>query len=429
MGGLSEPGSRMSLLALGLSHQTAPVAVRERLAFVPDRLDDALTALHAVAGVEECAIVSTCNRTELYVAGAEASIQTLDDWLHRWHGVAPGSMGRHLYGLRGAPAVTHLLRVTSGMDSMVLGEPQITGQVKTAWGGARRAGTLGPVLDRLFQHAFQTAKLVRTETGIGHNPVTLPYAALKLAHQIFGDVGRIGALMVGAGEMIEDCCRHFLGKGLNRLTIANRSAERADRLAAEFGARAIGLDGLAESLCDHDVVVACTGSPDPVITEPMIRRALEKRRRRPLFMVDLSVPRNVEPAIGELEDVYLYTIDDLREIAQRGHQQRLDALDKAGRIVDGQTEAFDRWLNLHAASATLKSMREQAFEQRDRLLERAMRDLAAGRDAEDVLKQFGHRLTNRLLHPPSTAVRKAAERADDPLLEAARRLMLRGDDS
>ena len=265
----------MSLLALGLSHQTAPVAVRERLAFVPDRLDDALTSLHAVDGVEECAIVSTCNRTELYVAGAEASIQALDDWLHRWHGAAPGSMGRHLYGLRGSPAVAHLLRVTSGMDSMVLGEPQITGQVKTAWGGARGAGTLGPVLDRLFQHAFQTAKLVRTETGIGHNPVTLPYAALKLAHQIFGDVGRIGALMVGAGEMIEDCCRHFLGKGLNRLTIANRSAERADRLAAEFGARAIALDDLAASLPDHDVVVACTGSPDPVVTEPMSRKETE----------------------------------------------------------------------------------------------------------------------------------------------------------
>src|SRR6056297_689025 len=418
----------MSLLALGLSHQTAPVAVRERLAFVPDRLGDALSALQARPGVEECAIVSTCNRTELYVAGAEASIPMLTDWLHDWHGVAGDTYRRELYGHADNAAVTHLLTVTSGMDSMVLGEPQITGQVKQAWTAARESGTLGPILDRLFQHAFQTAKLVRTETGIGHNPVTLPFAALKLAHQIHGDIRRVGALMVGAGEMIEDCCRHFAGQGLTRMTIANRSPQRAERLAAEFAARAIGLDELAEALPNHDVVVASTASPEPVVTAGMIREALRQRRRRPLFVLDLSVPRNVEPEIAELEDVYLYTIDDLREIAQRGHQKRLAALDSARRIVAAQTEAFQRWMNLHATSATLKQLREQAVDERDRLLDRALRDLDAGRDPEDVLRKLGHRLTNRLLHTPSTALRKAAERGDDPMLAAARRLLIDGDD-
>jgi glutamyl-tRNA reductase len=417
----------MSLLALGLSHQTAPVAVRERLAFVPDRLDEALKALGAEAGIDECAIVSTCNRTELYVVGSEASIPALSDWMHRWHRLAPGTYRDELYGHVGSASVTHLLTVTSGMDSMVLGEPQITGQVKQAWTAARETGTLGPVLDRLFQHAFQTAKRVRTDTGIGHNAVTLPFAALKLAHQIHGDVRKVGALMVGAGEMIEDCCRHFIGQGLTRLTIANRSPERAERLAGEFAARAIGLDGLGDALPEHDVVIASTGSPEPVVTVAMVREALRRRRRQPLFVLDLSVPRNVEPAIGDLEDVYLYTIDDLRDIARRGHQKRLEALASARDIVSAQTEAFQRWLNLHSTSATLKQLREQAVRERDRLLERALRDLAAGQAAEDVLQKLGHRLTNQLLHTPSTALRKAAEQGDDPMLEAARKLLIDGD--
>lgn len=395
---------------------------------MPDRLDEALAALHGVDGINECAIVSTCNRTELYATGSEASIPALDDWLHHWHRVQPGTYRSNLYRLAGPEAVAHLLRVTSGMESMVLGEPQITGQVKQSWSGARDAGTLGSVLDRLFQHAFQTAKLVRTETGIGHNPVTLPFAALKLAHQIFGDVTRLGALMVGAGEMIEDCCRHFAGQGLSRMTIANRSPERAARLAGTFAARAIGLDDLGPALPEHDVIVACTGSPDPIITEPMIRAALKQRRQRPLFVLDLSVPRNVEPAIGELESVYLYTIDDLREIAQRGHRQRLEALEAASGIVEGQTDAFLRWLNLYAASATLKALRVKAFNERDELLARALKELAAGNDPSDVMQQFGHRLTNRLLHGPSTALRKAAEQADAPLMDAARRLMLDPED-
>ena len=414
----------MSVFALGLSHQTAPVEIRERLAFTPERLGEALHSMRDIPGINECAIVSTCNRTELYACGDDADPTALADWIHVWHGARAGEFQRHLFALEQRRAVIHLLRVTSGMDSMVLGEPQVVGQIKQAWQSAQDNNTLGTILDRLFQNAFQTSKLVRSETGIGHNPVTLPFAALKLAHQIFGNVEKLSALMIGAGEMIEDCARHFCGQGIRSLTICNRSPERAASVAEQFQARAVGLDRLAEELPAHDIVIACTASSVPLVKKDMIRAALSGRRQQPMFVLDLSVPRNVEPAVAELGDAYLYTVDDLREIAERGHRKRSQALDEATRIVEGQAEAFERWLNLHAAGETLKSLRDRAFDQRDQLLDQARRELAAGRDPEEVLSRFGHRLTNRLLHAPSMQVRHAAEVTDDELMAAARKLLL-----
>jgi glutamyl-tRNA reductase len=414
----------MSVFALGLSHQTAPVAIRERLAFTPEKLGEALGSMHAVPGIRECAIVSTCNRTELYASGEDASITALQEWMHDWHTARQGEFREYLFALQHRMAVLHLLKVTSGMDSMVLGEPQVVGQVKQAWQSAQENNTLGTILDRLFQHSFQTSKLVRSETGIGHNPVTLPFAALKLAHQIFGDVNRLSALMIGAGEMIEDCARHFAGQGIRRLTICNRNPERAAGLAEQFGARSMGLDRLPETLHEHDLVVACTGSSTPLVEREMVRAALAKRRNQPMFVLDLSVPRNVDPEVGKFSDVYLYTIDDLREIAEHGHRKRTQALEAATRIVEGQAEAFERWLNLHAAGETLKSLRHRAFAERDKLLDQARRELAAGRDPDDVLARFGHRLTNRLLHAPSIQVRRAAEITDEDLMAAARKLLL-----
>jgi len=419
----------MSVFALGLSHRTAPVAVRERLAFAPERLGEALASLNAVNGVHECAILSTCNRTEIYTCGSAASIAAVRHWLHDWNDSNPGEFDQHLFALDSRNAVEHLLEVTSGMDSMVLGEPQVVGQVKSAWASAQQHATLGTTLDRLFQHAFQTSKLVRTETGIGHNPVTLPFAALKLAHQIFGEVENLSALMIGAGEMIEDCARHFSGQNISRLTICNRSHERAAKLAAEFGARSMSLDGLPGAIVDSDLVVACTGSSTPLVTRDMVRHAIGRRRFRPMFILDLSVPRNVDPAVGEIEEAYLYTIDDLREIAEHGHRKRSEALEAARIIVAGQAEAFDRWLNLHAAGETLKSLRQRAFNERDRLLDQARRELENGRDPDDVLARFGHRLTNRLLHAPSMQLRRAAEVTDEALMAAARRLLLDETDS
>lgn len=380
--------------------------------------------MQSVPGVRECAIVSTCNRTELYASGERSSIPALIDWVHQWHQAEPGSFREYLFTLEHRPAVLHLLKVTSGMDSMVLGEPQVVGQVKQAWQSAQQHQTLGTILDRLFQHSFQTSKMVRTETGIGHNPVTLPFAALKLAHQIFGQVDQLSVLLIGAGEMIEDCARHFVGQGVKTMTIANRSPERAIALAEQFNASPIGLERLNDELYRHDLVVACTASTVPLVHRNMIEQALKQRRHRPMFVLDLSVPRNVAPEVNEFEDVYLYTVDDLREIAEHGYQQRTKALVEANRIVDGQAEAFERWLNLHAAGETLKALRHRAFTERDKLLDQALRELTAGRAAEDVLARFGHRLTNRLLHAPSVQLRKAAELTDEELMAAARKLLL-----
>lgn len=369
-------------------------------------------------------MLTTCNRMELYLDAEVPVTAAIRAWLHRWHQVEAGTLDPYLFALEDDQAVHHLLAVTSGMDSMVLGEPQIAGQVKSAWQSARAAGTLGPRLDRLFQHAFQTSKRVRTETGIGENPVTLPFAAIKLAQRIFGPVDRLAALMIGAGEMIEECTRHFAGKGLRSITIANRNAERARALASRFDARSAGLDRLGDLLPEHDLVVASTGAQHALIDAPMVRRALAQRRHRPLFMLDLAVPRNIAPDIAEFEDVYLYTVDDLREIAEQGWQQRSSALGAAEAIVAEQTAAFMRWMNLHAAGETLKVLRKRAFDERDRLLAQARRELEAGRPAEEVLTRLAHRLTNRLLHAPSRRLRAAAELTDQDLMAAARDLLL-----
>ena len=426
---LSNSVFSMSLVALGLSHQTAPVAIRERMAFAPDSLCEALLAAQAMDGVEECAILSTCNRTELYFSASEPNTSAWIDWLHAWHKQPPGQFREYLYRLQDRAAIVHLFKVTAGMDSMVLGEPQVVGQVKQAWHSAQQSNTIGSVLDRLFQHAFQTSKQIRSQTGIGHNPVTLPFAALKLTHQIFGQIAPLKALMIGAGEMIEDISRHFASHELTRQAIANRSVDRAQALierntdhAAQM--HALPLDELNDALPEHDVIVACTGSAQAVVTADQLKRALKKRRNRPMFVLDLSVPRNVEPEAGQLEDIYLYTIDDLREIAEHGHQQRSAALVEANRIVDVQTELFQRWMNLHATSQTLRALRQRAFVERDRLLNQALREIKNGRDADEVLRRLSHRLTNRLLHAPSVQLRQAGEAMDEDLLRAARQLLL-----
>ena len=417
---LSKSDLRMSLFALGISHQTAPVAIRERLAFPPDALPEALTALHALPGIEECAIISTCNRTELYASADERSMSVITEWLHAWHELPPGRYQEYLYTLTQNAAIIHLFKVTAGMDSMVLGEPQVTGQVKLAWQAASERNTLGTKLDRLFQHSFACAKRVRTETSVGRNPVSLPKAALRLARQILGDVDQLRALMIGAGEMIDDCASHFVEHGLAGLTIANRSPERAANLAARYGAESCDLEELPERLSGHDIVVACTASSTPVLEAGMFRRAVKERRHRPMFVLDLAVPRNVNPAVSEFEDVYLYTIDDLREIVEAGQRERVTALPGANQIVRGEALVFERWLNLQATNQALKTLRRRAYAERDQLLAEARTELAAGRDPEAVLKRLGHRLANRLLHGPSIRLRQAGEIADEELLNAAR---------
>ncbi len=410
----------MSLFALGISHQTAPVAIREQLAFTRDELPGALRALQAVGGVQECGILSTCNRTEIYVEADEGTSSLIIDWMHAWHQLSPGRFREYLYTLSSEAATTHLIKVCSGMDSMVLGEPQITGQVKQGWQIAREQGTLGPVLDRLFQHAFSAAKRIRTETGIGHNPVTLPFAALKLARQIFGELGQLQALMIGAGEMTEECAAHFSAAGLKDIFVVNRRPERAAELAHRHGAEAQSLDDLDDLLPRSDIVVTSTASSQPILTANTFRQALRSRRHRPVFVLDLAVPRDVESEAGELSDIYLFTVDDLQKIVESGHRSRNRAMEAAMEITEHEAAAFRRWLNLRATNTTLKSLRAQATAERDRILQQARRELEAGRDPEEILRRTSHRLTNRLLHLPSIRLRKAAERADEDLLAAAR---------
>lgn len=406
--------------AVGISHHTAPIAIRERLAFAAETLPEALRSLAATPEVEGCAILSTCNRTEIYTSSRKPITRLIIDWVHDWHQLSPGQFQEHLYHLEHSAGIFHLMKVVCGADSMVIGEPQIGGQVKQAWQLAREIGTLDSKLDRMFQHAFAGAKRVRSETPIGQNPVTLPFASLRLARQIFGSLDDLRVLMIGAGAMIEECAVHYRDNNIRGLSIANRSPERARELAARLGAQAHSLDELPELLPRHDLILACTGSKVPILTRSMFRDAIGKRRHRPMFALDLSVPRNIEPESNELSDLFLYTIDDLHAVVESGQKQRMAALHKAMEIIEAEVVTFERWLRLQATSATLKELRQRAQQERDHLLQQALQELSGGRDAEDVVRRLGHRLVNRLLHGPSVRLRQAAESDDEALLEAAR---------
>ncbi len=417
----------MSLSSVGISHHTAPIAIRERLAFAAENLPEALRSLATTPEVRGCAIVSTCNRTEIYTASEKPITRLVIDWLHDWNGLGRGQYREYLYHLDQAAAIFHLMKVISGADSMVIGEPQIGGQVKQAWQQARDIGCLDSRLDRMFQHAFAGAKRVRTETPIGQNPVTLPFASLRLARQIFGSLDSLKVLMIGAGEMIEECAVQYREHGIRQMMIANRSPERARELAERLGATAAGLEDLPELLPKHDLVLACTGSKTPILTREMFRQALNRRRYQPMFALDLSVPRNIEPASSDLDDLFLYTIDDLHAIVESGQKERMAALNKAMEIIESEVVAFERWLRLQATSATLKHLRQRAQAERDVVLQQALQELEKGRSAEDVVKRLSHRLVNRLLHGPSVRVRQAAESDDETLLEAARFYFLERD--
>ncbi|MCH8479526.1 MAG: glutamyl-tRNA reductase [Wenzhouxiangella sp.] len=410
----------MSLFALGISHQTAPIGIRERLAFAAESLPEALTSLAAVPGIDGCTIVSTCNRTELYLSGRQPIMRAASEWLHAWHKLAPGQFHEHLYQLEQSACMFHLVKVISGADSMIIGEPQVAGQVKQSWQMAHDQNVLDSRLDRMFQHAFAGAKRVRSQTGIGRDPVTLPFAALRLAHQIFGSLTNLRALLIGAGEMIEDCAVHFSESQLAGISIANRNPDRARELAGRFGASGHGLDQLRELLPQHDLVIACTASPRAIIDQHAFKQALARRRRRPMFALDLSVPRNIDPASGSLEDLFLYTIDDLHAIVENNQQKRAEAMQQAIDIIEAEVRSFERWLRLQDTSTTLRGLRRRAQSERDELLEQARTQLAAGHDPEAVMQRLGHRLVNRLLHGPSIRLRQAAESADEALLEAAR---------
>jgi glutamyl-tRNA reductase len=417
----------MPLFTIGISHHTAPIEIREKVAITRSEYSARARELRALPGVEEVAILGTCNRTEIYCLSTEAGKQSLVDWVHRVNGIPAGELDRHFYHHQGEDAARHLIRVASGLDSLVLGETQILGQLKEAWQQAHDAGSLGKVLDRLFQHTFNAAKAIRTNSGISDHTVSVAYTAVVLARQIFGNLNSQTVVLVGAGEMVQLCGRYLRDHGIARLLIVNRSLKKAEELAAEMGATAITLDKLGEALPRADILISSTASPQAVIRKADIKAALRKRRHRPMFLVDIAVPRDIEPEVAKLKDVYLYTIDDLQQVVDENMQQRSAAAKSAVAEVDDAVAGFMRWLSGIRAARTLKKIREQSHEFEKDLTQRALRRLDAGNDASDVLEQLASTLTNKILHLPSKRLREAAESQDYEVLRAADRIFRKED--
>jgi len=413
----------MTLIALGLNHHTAPVDIRERAAIGDDRLGDALEALRDVDAVNEAAIVSTCNRTEIYCGVEGDDARPVVDWMHGWMDMHAGHADPYLFQHADLNAVTHLLRVCSGLDSMVLGEPQILGQIKRAYRDATTAGTVGQQLVPLFQHAFSVAKQVRTETAIGTNPVSVAFAAVSLARQIFADFGKHTALLIGAGETVQLAARHLKKAGIGRVLIANRTVERARILAGEVDGEAIPLGAIHERLHEADIVISSTASPLPVLGKGAVGSALKRRRHRSMLFVDIAVPRDIETEVGELDSVFLYTVDDLRSVIDENRQSREAAAVEAEEIVAHQAGRFMRKLQSLGATDTIRDYRAQVDAIRVAQLARAKKQLAAGKSAESVLEQLAHGLSNKLMHTPTARLREAAEFGEFEVIDNARRVL------
>ena len=410
----------MQLFAFGMNHHTAPLAVREQVTFNAENLEVALRDLVTHESVREAAIISTCNRTEVYCSTPEP-IRAID-WLARFHHLKAPALEPFLYTLPRERAVTHAFRVASGLDSMVIGEPQILGQMKDAVKSAEHAGTLGTVLHKLFQSTFSVAKEVRTRTDIGTSSVSMAAAAIKVAERIYPSIAGQKVLFVGAGEMIELCSTHFAAKQPREMTFANRSIERGEQLANRFQGRVITLNDLAEQLPLHDIVVTCTASTLPILGKGMIERAIKARRHRPILMIDLAVPRDVEAEVAELDDVFLYSVDDLGKIVQEGLDTRHAAVAQAEAIINTNVHAFMHWLENRELVPTIRALRDQAERMRRHELERAARMLAKGDDPAKVLDQLSHSLTNKLMHAPTQALNGAQANERDALVAALTRL-------
>jgi glutamyl-tRNA reductase len=395
----------MALLTLGINHRTAPLAVREQLAFHAEELHRALSELAASGGVHEAAILSTCNRTEIYVQ-AEAP-HGVSEWLAQYHRFAHDEIEPCLYIYPERETVRHSFRVASGLDSMVLGEPQILGQLKDAVRIAREAGTLGTTLDKLFQNSFAVAKDVRSLTAIGANIVSMAAAAVRLAERIFARIADQRVLFIGAGEMITLCATHFAAQQPKEIVIANRTIERGRALADRFGASAIRLEEVAGRLAEFDIVVSCTASQLPILGLGLVERAIRTRRHRPMFMVDLAVPRDVEVEVGELDDVFLYTVDDLAQVVESGLEARQSAVIDAEAIIAARVDSFMLWLQTRETVPVIRSLRDAAERTRRHEIEHALKRLAKGESPHEVLEQLSHRLTNKFLHAPTQALTQA----------------------
>jgi glutamyl-tRNA reductase len=410
----------VQLFAFGINHHSAPVSVREQVAFTAEKLAAGLRDLVGGRRAHEAAILSTCNRTEIYCNTAEpdATVQ----WLADFHGVSPTEIQPYLFTLPQEKAVQHVFRVASGLDSMVLGEAQILGQLKQAVRSAQDAGTLGILLHKLFQRTFSVAKEVRSSTAIGANSVSMAAAAVRLAGRIFPSIGGQKVLLIGAGEMIELCATHFAAQHPKRIMVANRTLERAQDLASRFGGSAITLSDLPEHLADYDIVVTSTASPLPILGKGMVESAIRIRRHRPMFMVDLAVPRDIEPEVGEMNDVFLYTVDDLGEIVRAGLDSRQSSVTQAEAIIEASVHQFMHWMEARDAVPMIRGLRDQADRMRRHELEKAIRHLNRGDDPQLVMEELARGLTNKLLHHPCHALSHVSAEDKDKLFAALSRI-------
>ena len=416
----------MAVWALGINHTTAPLDLRGRFAFAVDQVAPTLRALRdSLARQPEAALISTCNRTEIYCAGEKPQLEHTLDWLAQSGGVSSSLLRSHAYTLEDGLAARHAFRVASGLDSMVLGEPQILGQIKDAVRAAEAAGALGTTLSQLFQRSFAVAKEVRTSTEIGAHSISMAAAGVRLAGQLFEDLGQVKVLFVGAGEMIELCATHFAAKNPKSMSIANRTLERGEKLASRFGAEVMHLAELPDRLHEFDAVISCTASTLPIIGLGAVERALKRRKHRPMFMVDLAVPRDIELEVKRLEDVYLYTVDDLASVVQTAQANRQAAVAQAEAIVDAGVQSFMHWVDQRGSVPLIQQLNAQADEWRAMEISRARKLLAKGEDVDAVLEALSKGLTQKMLHGAMAELRAGDSQARERASSAIQHFFLR----
>lgn len=430
----------MALVLLGINHTTANVDFREQVAFPPEKVADAIRRAGVLAGLDELVIVSTCNRTEIYAhidlgehpgIDPEAPIaeQELRDreselvqWLSEYHGLDQAEVQHCSYFHWREDVIRHLMRVACGLDSMVLGEPQILGQIKSAYAVSKGLGVVGGNLGRVFQEAFSIAKEVRTDTAIGENPVSVAYAAVSLAEQIFSDLGSLNALLIGAGRTIELVARHLTDKGVRNIVVANRTLQNAVELGEQFGAEGVLLSDIPEQLVKADIVVSSTNSQLPLLGKGAVESAIKKRRHKPMLLIDLAVPRDIEPQVGDIADAYLYSVDDISNVIEDNVKSRNEAAAQASSIIERGVQEFLRQMRARGAVNTLRAFRSKAETIRDQEVEKALRSLDKGDDARAVLESLARVLTNKLLHSPSVQMKKASADGRDEVLLLTREL-------
>ncbi|TDF42515.1 glutamyl-tRNA reductase [Alteromonadaceae bacterium M269] len=407
----------MTLIAFGINHNTAPVEIREKVAFSDEVLPEAVASFKAHSGSSDVVIVSTCNRTEIY-AQSEGKLEVEDvcEWLGSFHAVEPKQLPKVSYHHEDAEAVRHLMRVASGLDSLVLGEPQILGQIKQAYFNTKHISGINSRFERLFQNTFSIAKKVRTDTEIGANAVSVAFAAVQLAKHIFSDLSKSRVLLIGAGETIELVARHIKEQGVNDITVANRTLSRAQDLADAIGAKTITLSQIPSHMMNADIVFSSTASQLPILGKGIVERALKQRRHKPMFLVDLAVPRDIESEVSDLADAYLYTVDDLQHIVSQNLASRQQAAEEAEKIIDSQVQNYQQWHQSLDSLTLITDYRQQSEVQKQKLLDKALNQLSEGKDAEQIVKELANKLTNSLIHMPTKALKEAAQRQEQESL-------------